>query len=79
MFAGFLSISLLPSLIPSTPVSWRHTEKQRLFRKKMEEKQSCTKAVLAFSITSLLITIFAALDACLSPVTAALPWRLGSE
>lgn len=37
----------------------------------MEAKWSYTKAALAFSITSLLIGVFAVLDACLSPVT----WR----
>jgi len=37
MFAGFLSVSLLPSLIPSTPVSWRHPEKQRLLEKKWKQ------------------------------------------
>lgn len=35
----------------------------------MEAKRSYTKAVLAFSIASLLIGVFAVLDACLSPVT----------
>lgn len=35
----------------------------------MEAKWSHTKAVLAFSIASLLIGVFAALNACLSPVT----------
>lgn len=35
----------------------------------MEAKRSCTKAALAFSIASLLIGVFAGLDACLSPVT----------
>ena len=60
---------LFPSLIHSTPVSWRHTEKQRLFEKKMEAKRSYTKAALAFSIPSLLIGVFALLDACLLPVT----------
>lgn len=60
---------LFPSLIHSTPVSWRHTEKQRLFEKKMEAKRSYTKAVLAFSIASLLIGVFAVLDACLLPIT----------
>lgn len=69
MFAGFLSVPLLPSLIPSTPVSWRHTEKHRLFEEKIEAKRSYTKAALAFSIASLLIGVFAVLDACLSPVT----------
>lgn len=35
----------------------------------MEAKRSYTKAELAFSIASLLIGVFAVLDACLSPVT----------
>lgn len=35
----------------------------------MKAKQSYTKAELAFSIASLLIGVFAVLDACLTPVT----------
>lgn len=35
----------------------------------MEAKRSYTKAALAFSIPSLLIGVFALLDACLLPVT----------
>lgn len=65
MFAGSL-------LIPPPQLAGDTQKKHRLFekkKKKMEAKRSYTKAALAFSIASLLIGVFAVLDACLSPVT----------